>query len=68
VPRARKITVEVPAELLRRAQKSSGRGVTATVRSGLELLAARRAYQRLRGLRGKVRFSVDVRALREDRS
>ncbi len=66
--RARKITVEVPAELLRRAQKSSGRGVTATVRSGLELLAARRAYQRLRGLRGKVRFSVDVRALREDRS
>ncbi len=68
MPRARKITVEVPAELLRRAQKSSGRGVTATVRSGLELLAARRAYQRLRGLRGKVRFSVDVRALREDRS
>ena len=65
--RDRKITVEVPPLLLRRAQRASGGGVTATVRRGLELLAARRAYERLRRLRGRVRFSLDLRALREDR-
>jgi hypothetical protein len=32
----RKITVEVPAELLERAQQASGAGVTQTVRSGLQ--------------------------------
>jgi len=64
---ARKITVEVPAELLRRAQRSTGAGVTATVRRGLALAAASRAYEELRRLRGRIRFSLDVEALREDR-
>ena len=41
---ARKITVEVPAELLRKAQEASGAGITQTVRTGLELIAASRAY------------------------
>lgn len=63
----RKVTVEVSPQLLRRAQRSTGEGVTATVRRGLELVAARGAYRRLRALRGKVRVSVDLRALREDR-
>ena len=36
----RKITVEVPVDLLRRAQKASGGNITQTVVSGLELLAA----------------------------
>lgn len=64
---ARKITVEVPADLLRKAQKSTGRGVTATIRRGLELVAAGRAYDELRRLRGRVRFSVEWKKLREDR-
>lgn len=63
----RKITVEVPAGLLERALQSSGEGVTATVRQGLALVAAGRAYEELRKLRGKVRISVDLDALREDR-
>lgn len=62
-----KITVELPAELLRRARRSTGAGVTATVRRGLELVAARSAYEELRRLRGKVRLSIDVEQLREDR-
>ena len=37
---ARKITVEVPAELLERAQRASGSGITQTVRTGLQLVAA----------------------------
>jgi hypothetical protein len=37
---ARKITVEVPAELLKKAQDASGRGITQTVRTGLELICS----------------------------
>ena len=53
----RKITVEIPQELLERAQRASGSGITQTVRVGLQLVAASQAYSRLRQLRGKVRFS-----------
>jgi hypothetical protein len=63
----RKITVDVPEDLLRRAQKATGEGITATIRSGLRLVAARDAYAALRRLRGRVQFSVDWRELREDR-
>ncbi len=64
----RKITVHVPADLLERAQKSSGRGVTETVRQGLRLVAAGETFRRVAGLRGSVKFSLDPKALREDRS
>jgi hypothetical protein len=63
----RKITVEVPEELLERAQRASGEGITGTVRRGLALVAAGRAYDELRRLRGKVRLGIDLEALREDR-
>jgi Arc/MetJ-type ribon-helix-helix transcriptional regulator len=63
----RKITVDVPEELLRRAQEATGEGITATIRSGLRLVAAREAYAALRDLRGRVAFSIDWRELREDR-
>lgn len=62
-----KITLHVPEELLRRAQKSTGRGITETVRQGLRLVAARDTYRKLRDLRGKVKVDVDVETLREDR-
>ncbi len=62
-----KITVHVPADLLAKAQAATGQGVTATVREGLRMVATRTAYQRLRALRGKVEFSIDLDHLREDR-
>jgi hypothetical protein len=64
---ARKITVEVPAELLKKAQEASGTGLTQTVRSGLQLLAASQTYDRLLRLRGKVRFSKTLQQLKSDR-
>jgi len=64
---ARKITVEVPVELLERAQQASGTGVTQTVRAGLQLIAASQAYARLRMYRGKVRFSRKAAELKTDR-
>ena len=63
----RKITVEVPEDLLERALRSSGEGVTATIRRGLEVVAAGQAYEGLKALRGKVRLSIDLDRLREDR-
>ena len=54
---ARKITVEVPLDLLEKAQRASSSGITQTVRTGLQLVAASHAYARLRQLRGKVHFA-----------
>ena len=63
----RKITVEVPAELLDKAQQASGSGITQTIRTGLQLVAASRAYARLRQMRGKVRFGKSLAELKSDR-
>jgi len=63
----RKITVEIPEDLLERAQQASGTGVTGTVRTGLQLVAASRTYKALRQLRGKVRFSRTAAQLKDDR-
>ena len=60
----RKITVEIPADLLSKAQRDSGAGVTQTVRTGLQLLVATGAYASLRKLRGKVRFAGTPAELR----
>lgn len=65
--RARKITVEIPDELLERAQRASGLGITQTVRTGLRLVAASEAYSRLGSLRRKARFSVSAAELKADR-
>ena len=62
-----KVTVHLDRDLLKRARERTGKGVTATIREGLELVAAGRVYDRLRALRGKVAFSVDLRELRRDR-
>ena len=67
VERARKITVEIPPELLERAQRASGAGITQTVRTGLQLVAASESYARLRQLRGKVRLSRTAAELKADR-
>ncbi len=64
--RARKITVEISAELLK-AQRASGAGTTRTLRTGLQLVAASRTYATLRGFRGKIRLSRTSADLKIDR-
>ncbi len=64
---ARKITIEVPADLLDKAQRASGSGITQTVRTGLQLVAASHTYAQLRGMKGKVRFSRSLAELKTDR-
>lgn len=65
--RVRTVTVELPADLLRRAQKSTGDGITSTIRRGLELVTAGEAYRSLHRLKGKVSLSIDLDTLRGDR-
>jgi hypothetical protein len=62
-----KVTVHLDRDLLRRAQKRTGEGVSATIRHGLELVAASDVYDKIRALRGKMRLSIDLAKLREDR-
>ena len=62
-----KITAHVPRESLRRAQTATGKGITETVRLGLELLASARAAEDLRGLRGQLRLDLDLTELRRNR-
>jgi hypothetical protein len=63
----RKITVEVPAQLLESAQAYTGAGVTATVNEGLKRLASADAQRELAKLRGKVKFSISLEDMRYDR-
>ena len=65
-PEMRKVTVMLPRELVERAMRVSGLGLTPMIRRGLEAVAATEAYERLRQLRGKVKFSVDLKDLRGD--
>jgi hypothetical protein len=63
----RKITVEVPADDLDRAQAFTGEGVTETVRAGLKRLAQIKVQQDFRKLRGSVKFALSLEELRRDR-
>ena len=63
----RKITVEVPPDLLEKAQQATGTGITQTIRTGLQLVAASHAYARLRQRRGKVRLTRPLAELKSDR-
>ena len=62
-----KITAHLPVDLLRRAQEVTGQGVTETLKRGLEELTTADAYRRLRALRGKLKFSIDLEELRRDK-
>jgi hypothetical protein len=64
---ARKITVDVPEDLLEKAQQATGSGITQTVRTGLQLVAASQTYDRLLQLEGKVQFSLTWEELKDDR-
>jgi len=63
----RKITVEVPPELLEKAQRATKAGITETVREGLKILAASEAYARALKLQGKYKFSITLDQMKDDR-
>lgn len=56
----RRVTANLPAELLEAAQDVTGKGVTETIIEGLEQVQRRRFYERALKLRGKMRLEIDV--------
>jgi hypothetical protein len=63
----RKITVQVPEDVLEKAQAYTGEGVTQTVTAALKRLASIQAQQELLKLRGKVKFSMTWQEMKYDR-
>ena len=64
---ARRITANLPGDLLDQAMKATGRGITETLIEGLERLRRADAYRKAMALKGKVRLSVDLETSRERR-
>lgn len=63
----KKITVDVDSDLLESAQAATKQNISETIRLGLKLLAASRAFEQALLLKGKVRFSKSWKELKEDR-
>lgn len=62
-----KITAHIPTSLLHEAQAVTGKGITETLKIALSQLARANAYEDLRKMRGKIKFSIDLEELRKDR-
>ena len=62
--RTRKVTVNLPADLLERAQKQTGTGITETIIAGLDALDRRTQLTALRTLKGRVAFELDLKLTR----
>jgi hypothetical protein len=56
----KKITANIPAKLLERAQGTTGLGITETLIAGLEEIERSRKRAALRLLRGKVEIDIDL--------
>lgn len=65
--KTRRITANLPGDLLRDAMEVTGSGITETIVSGLRLLRRARAYETAMALRGKVDVVVDLERSRERR-
>ena len=62
-----KITAHLPKHLLAAAMTISKAGITETLKIGLEEITKSQSCENFRKLRGKVKFSIDLKKLREDR-
>ena len=62
-----KVTAHIPVNLLHEAQEVTGKGITETLKIALTQLTHASAYEALRKMRGKVKFSIDLEELRKDR-
>lgn len=61
----RRVTANLPIELLDEACKVTGRGITETLVEGLERVRRSRAVEKARRLRGKLILDVDLGVSRE---
>ena len=62
----KKVTMYLPRELLKRATDHTGKGITETVRSALEIVVANDASAKILQYRGKVKMTINTDELRSD--
>jgi hypothetical protein len=65
VAQSRRITANLPDDLLRDAMRVTRRGITDTLVEGLRLIRRARAYEKAMALRGKLHLDVDLEVSRE---
>ena len=65
--RTRRVTANLPTDLLDEAMETTGEGITETLTAGLRLVRATRAYPKAMALKGKLRLNVDLDVSRERR-
>jgi len=63
----RRVTANLPKDLLRTAQEVTGKGITETIVEGLELVRRQRAGQMLKALKGRLMLDIDLDSSRERR-
>ena len=63
----RRVTANLPEDLLEEAMKATGAGITETLTEGLRLVRRTRAYAKAMALKGKLRLRVDLDVSRERR-
>jgi hypothetical protein len=65
--KTRRITANLPEDVLEDAMGITGKGITETLVEGLRLVRAARGYEKAMALRGKIRLNVDLEESRERR-
>ncbi|HVT04733.1 MAG TPA: hypothetical protein VHL58_15325 [Thermoanaerobaculia bacterium] len=60
----RRVTANLPRDLLDSAMKITGKGITETIVEGLAQVQRRSFYERAIGLRGKIRLKIDLEKAR----
>ena len=63
----RRITANLPEDLLEEAMETTGKGITDTLTEGLELVRRTRSYRKAMELRGTLEIELDLEASRERR-
>lgn len=61
----KRITANLPEELLDEATAVTGKGITETLVAGLELVRRSRAHTKAAALRGKLILDIDLESSRE---
>jgi hypothetical protein len=61
----KRITANLPRDLLEDAIRVSGKGITDTLIEGLEMVRRSAAYEKAMALKGKVRLDIDLEVSRE---
>ena len=61
----RRVTANLPIDLLDQATKASGKGITETLVAGLALVKRSAAARKAKALRGRIHLEADLEVSRE---